>query len=70
MQPKKSKTPDIAPPSMIYLSARDLAKRFSVSPAAVWGWTSREGFPQPIRFTAGCSRWRLSDVQAWEASRG
>lgn len=27
-------------------------------------------FPQPIRLSSRCTRWRLSEVQAWVASQG
>lgn len=32
-----------------------------------WPWKlARAGrFPQPIKLSARCTRWRLSDVQAW-----
>lgn len=32
-----------------------------------WPWKlARAGrFPQPIRLSGRCTRWRLSDVQAW-----
>jgi prophage regulatory protein len=34
-----------------------------------WPWKlARDGrFPQPIKLSARCTRWRLSDVRAWMA---
>lgn len=34
-----------------------------------WPWKlARDGrFPKPIRLSARCTRWRLSDVRAWMA---
>lgn len=49
-----------------YLSDRDLAIRFTTSRATIWRWVSSRGFPKPIKFSPGCTRWRLSDVEDWE----
>ena len=53
----------------IYLTDRQVAKRFGVSRASIWRWMKEEGFPTPLRLTAGCTRWRLEDVEKWESSR-
>lgn len=51
----------------VYLSDRDLAHRFSVSRSTIWRWAaSRPGFPDPVRLSPGCSRWRLSEIELWE----
>jgi len=26
-------------------------------------------FPQPIKLTPGCCRWKLSEIEAWEAAK-
>jgi prophage regulatory protein len=50
----------------IYVSDRDLAARFHASRATIWRWPQTRGFPEPIRFSPGCTRWVLKDVEAWE----
>ncbi|NNE79999.1 MAG: AlpA family phage regulatory protein [Silicimonas sp.] len=53
-----------------YLSDTDLADRFGVSRNTIWRW-HREllGFPRAVRLSQGCTRWRLSEIAEWEASR-
>lgn len=53
----------------IYLSDRQLSERFSVHRTTVWRWMREEGFPRPVHLSANCTRWRLSDVESWEAQR-
>lgn len=52
-----------------YLTDRDLARRFAVARPTIWRWTHEGTFPAPVRLTPGCTRWKLSDVQQWEAQR-
>lgn len=56
-------------PSSIYLSDTSLAKRFSVSRATIWRWAEGD-FPQPVKLSPGCTRWRLAEIEAWEKLRG
>ncbi|WP_018871971.1 AlpA family transcriptional regulator [Thioalkalivibrio sp. ALJ16] len=53
----------------VYLSERDIARRYSIHPKTVWPWIHNQGFPQPIRLSPRCTRWRLEDLLAWEARR-
>ncbi|MCO7245252.1 AlpA family phage regulatory protein [Halomonas sp. Mc5H-6] len=56
---------------MTYSSAKQTAKRFGVSEVTIWRW-ARDGvsdFPKPIKLGPNCTRWRLEDIEAWEASR-
>lgn len=51
----------------IYLTAVQVAQRLSIGKATVWRWTKyNDDFPNPIRFTNGATRWRLSDLIAFE----
>jgi predicted DNA-binding transcriptional regulator AlpA len=51
-----------------YLSDTDLSKRYKIARPSVWRWHREQpDFPRAIRFTAGCTRWKLSEVIAWEA---
>lgn len=53
-----------------YLSDTQLAQRFSVSRQTVWRWhRERADFPRAHSLSPGCTRWRLSEVEAWEQSR-
>ena len=46
-----------------------LAERYSVHRVTIWRWVREGRFPSPIKLTAGCSRWRMADVEAHEAER-
>lgn len=52
-----------------YFSDRQLAARYAVHPKTVWSWVRRGEFPEPMKLTAGCTRWRSTDVEAWESER-
>lgn len=53
-----------------YLSDAQIAARYGVSRQTVWRWTSNDTkFPTPIKLSAGCTRWRLSDLEAWELAK-
>lgn len=54
-----------------YLSVQDVARRYAVSIQTVWRHTKQNpAFPKPIMILNGSTRWRLSDVLAFEVSRG
>jgi prophage regulatory protein len=54
----------------VYFSDKDLARRFGVGRATIWRWVRDQGFPEPVKLSPHCTRWRLDDVQAWEGQRG
>lgn len=51
-----------------YLSDKDLAVRYSVHRATPWRWVQSGKLPAPVKIN-GCTRWRLSDIEAWEAKQ-
>ena len=54
----------------MYCADKDLAIRFGVSRQTIWRLVKSDPkFPKPIRLTAGCTRWQLSEVEAWEATK-
>ena len=52
-----------------YLTDRQLAERYATHPKTIWAWARRNEFPQPVKLTAGCTRWKSTDVDAWELER-
>ncbi|PYZ99605.1 AlpA family transcriptional regulator [Gammaproteobacteria bacterium 2W06] len=58
------------PSSLIFVSDQELAARYRVHRCTIWRWVASRGFPTPINLSPGCTRWRLSDVCAWEAEQG
>ena len=53
-----------------YLSDKELATRYEVSRVTPWRWAKKNAFPSPVKLGPNCTRWKLSDVEAWEASKG
>lgn len=53
-----------------YLSDTKLGERFSVTRQTVWRWHREQSdFPRAITLSRGCTRWRLSEIEAWENRR-
>ncbi|WP_132580202.1 AlpA family phage regulatory protein [Paralcaligenes ureilyticus] len=46
---------------------REVAQLLSASRSWPWKLSSEGKFPQPIRLSSRCTRWRLSDVRIWMA---
>lgn len=60
----------IPDPGSVYVRDVDLASRWRVARASVWRWAKKDkDFPPPVRFGEGTTRWRLSDIEKWEAER-
>ena len=53
----------------IYLTDKQIAKRYGVGRATPWRWVKTRNFPKPIKLSPGCSRWKDSDIQKWEAEQ-
>ena len=53
-----------------YLSDKELAARYEVSRITPWRWTKKGSFPSPVKLGPNCTRWKLSEIEAWEASKG
>lgn len=53
-----------------YLSVQDVARRYAISVQTVWRHTKHNpAFPKPIKILNGSTRWRMSDILAFEVSR-
>lgn len=54
----------------MYVSDKQVAARYSVTRPTVWRWVKTDpNFPKPISLSPGCTRWRLDEIEAWEAAR-
>jgi len=55
-----------------FLAVKQVAQRYGVGPATPWRWARecKNGFPAPVKLGPNCTRWRLADLEAWEAKRG
>ena len=56
-----------APPENTYLTVEQVAKRLNVSTDSIWRWKRAGKFPLAVRVGPNCTRWRLSDIEAYES---
>ncbi|WP_432640113.1 helix-turn-helix transcriptional regulator [Albidovulum sp.] len=53
-----------------YLPDTQVAARYGVHRTTPWRWDKTDPtFPKPVRLSPGCTRWKLSELEAWENSR-
>ncbi len=55
--------------SLRYISDKQLSERLEVSRQTVWRWVREGNLPSPIKLGSNCTRWKLSDIEVWEASK-
>ena len=53
----------------LYYDAHFLARRYGVHPMTIWKWRSKHVLPGPVRLAANTTRWRGSDILAFELKR-
>lgn len=51
-----------------FLTAVEIAARYSVRRETLYKWIKSQGFPRPKKF-GSASRWKLSELSKWENSR-
>ena len=52
------------------LSDKQVATRFGVHRMTPWRWVKTDPtFPQPVKLSPGCTRWKLADIEAWEFAK-
>lgn len=49
-----------------FLKDTEVPVRYGVSRPTIWRWTKNGNFPKPVKLGAGSTRWRASDLEAWE----
>ncbi len=52
----------------LYLTVDQVAERLGVSRDTIWRWKRNGTFPKAVKLGGRTTRWRLSDIEAWEAS--
>lgn len=52
----------------VYLTVKQVAERFGVSTDTIWRWKRNGRFPKAVKLSSGSTRWRLADIEAFEAS--
>lgn len=70
-QPAAVSAKTLVPPPNLFLSDREVARRYSVSRPTVWRWVKEvDSFPQPVKIAKGTTRWRLNDLEEYERACG
>lgn len=49
-----------------FLKDTEVAVRYGVSRPTIWRWTKNGNFPKPVKLGVGSTRWRATDLEAWE----
>ena len=52
-----------------YLSDKQVAERYKIGRCSIWRWIRDYNFPKPTKLSPGCSRFKLSLIEAWEEKR-
>lgn len=52
-----------------YAKDVELASRYGVHRITIWRWAKAGRLPAPVRLGPGCTRWRLADIEQWEAKQ-
>ena len=56
--------------SIIYGSDADVADRYGNHRSWTWRQLKNDPtFPKPVKFSPGCTRWKISEIEAWEATK-
>ncbi|NGM46909.1 AlpA family phage regulatory protein [Rhodobacter sp. SGA-6-6] len=54
----------------MFISDAQIAKRYNVTKPTIWRWVRTDPtFPRPMKLSPGCTRWKLAEVEAWEAEK-
>ncbi len=58
-------------PGETYLSVKQVARRYGNTASTIWRWVERNpAFPEPVKLSPGCTRWRLSELLHYEQTLG
>lgn len=52
---------------MKFVTDKFLAERYAVGRTTIWRWAQEGRLPAAVRLSPGVTRWRLSDIEAFEA---
>ena len=52
----------------LLLTVGQTARLCGIGPSTVWKYLAEGKFPQPLRISSRCTRWRFEDVKAWAES--
>ncbi|MEC4766843.1 AlpA family phage regulatory protein [Halomonas sp. CUBES01] len=50
-----------------YLTDRQVAERYAVHRNTIHRWARERDFPKSVKLGDNCKRWRIDDLENWEA---
>lgn len=54
----------------MYITDKQAADRYGVTRTTIWRWRKTDPtFPSPVSLSPGCVRFRLVDLEKWEAAK-
>ncbi len=53
-----------------YLSVASVARRYDVCVSTVWRWVKSRQFPTSVKISNGTTRWRIADLDGYDAGLG
>lgn len=53
-----------------HITVKNLSARWSVSVPTIWRWSRLNKIPTPYKLGENITRWKLSEIEAWEAKKG
>ncbi|MCG4260723.1 AlpA family phage regulatory protein [Acetobacter senegalensis] len=53
------------PKGLYLLDIKEVIKRTSLSRSTIWRRLRSRSFPQPVRLSEQCVRWRADEVDSW-----
>lgn len=53
-----------------YITDTQIAARYGVHRTTPWRWAKTDpSFPRAVSLSPGCTRWKLSEIETWEAAK-
>lgn len=56
-------------PNEKFLTRKEVLETVKVGTSTLYRWMEQNRFPRPLKFTAGCVRWKESAVKNWLSSQ-
>lgn len=54
----------------VFITDKQVGERYGVNRVTIWRWRKVDpGFPAPVQLSPGCVRWRVADLEKWEAAK-
>lgn len=50
----------------VYLPGKVVKARYGIGHTTLYDWTNKTDFPKPYKLGPRLSRWKLSELEAWE----